>query len=153
MKIFLLVMVILLFLKRIKNTPAALSYRVWEKKLIKSLKKFDDTMKESKLKSIKEFGNTAPIDMGIGIAYLLVVILYVLFITTYSLIGTTLGSTYLLIMSAIQIILTLYGMKIGFSKELYSTNIEDYKFHRIYNLMNVIVDYLYYPVAIWMLLR
>ena len=91
--------------------------------------------------------------MGIGIAYLLVVILYVLFITTYSLIGTTLGSTYLLIMSAIQIILTLYGMKISFSKELYSTNIEDYKFHRIYNLMNVIVDYLYYPVAIWMLLR
>lgn len=153
MKIFLLVMVILLFLKRIKNTPAALSYRVWEKKLIKSLKKFDDTMKESKLKSIKEFGNTAPIDMGIGIAYLFVVILNVLFITTYSLIGTTLGSTYLLIMSAIQIILTLYGMKISFSKELYSTNIEDHKFHRIYNLINVIVDYIYYPVAIWMLLR
>lgn len=153
MKIFLLVMVILLFLNRIKNTPSALSYRVYEKKLIKSLKKFDDTMKENKLKSIKEFGSTTPVNVTIFIAYIFVVITYVLFITTYAFIGTKLGSTYLLIMSAIQIILTLYGMKISFEKELYSTKFEDYKFHRIYNLINVIVDYLYYPVAIWMLFK
>ena len=67
-------------------------------------------------------------------------------------VGTKLESTYLLIMSAIQIILTLYGMKISFGKELYSTKFEDYKFRRTYNLLNVIVDYMYYPVAIWMLL-
>lgn len=145
-------MLILLFFKRIKNTPKALSYRVWKDKSLKSLKKFEDSTKELKLKSIKEFGTTIVYDITFAIYYIFAIILYVLFITTYSLVGTKLGSTYLLIVSAIQIILTLYGMKISFGKELYSTKFEDYKFHRIYNLINVIVDYLYYPVAIWMLL-
>ncbi len=152
MKIFLLIMLILLFLKRIKDTPKALSSRVWEDKLVKSLKEFDDTIKELKLKSIKEFGTTIVCDIVFVISYIFIIILYVLFITTYSLVGTKLESTYLLIMSAIQIILTLYGMKISFGKELYSTKFEDYKFRRTYNLINVIVDYMYYPVAIWMLL-
>ncbi|MFR7492996.1 MAG: hypothetical protein ACLUXK_13480 [[Ruminococcus] torques] len=152
MKIFLLIMLILLFLKRIKDTPKALSYRVWEDKLVKSLKESDDIIKELKLKSIKEFGTTIVCDIVFVISYIFIIILYVLFITTYSLVGTKLESTYLLIMSAIQIILTLYGMKISFGKELYSTKFEDYKFRRTYNLLNVIVDYMYYPVAIWMLL-
>ena len=152
MKIFLLIMLILLFLKRIKDTPKALSYRVCEDKLVKSLKESDDIIKELKLKSIKEFGTTIVCDIVFVISYIFIIILYVLFITTYSLVGTKLESTYLLIMSAIQIILTLYGMKISFGKELYSTKFEDYKFRRTYNLLNVIVDYMYYPVAIWMLL-
>lgn len=152
MKIFLLIMLILLFLKRIKDTPKALGYRVWEDKLVKSLKESDDIIKELKLKSIKEFGTTIVCDIVFVISYIFIIILYVLFITTYSLVGTKLESTYLLIMSAIQIILTLYGMKISFGKELYSTKFEDYKFRRTYNLLNVIVDYMYYPVAIWMLL-
>lgn len=125
---------------------------MWKDKSLKSLKKFEDSTKELKLKSIKEFGTTIVYDITFAIYYIFAIILYVLFITTYSLVGTKLGSTYLLIVSAIQIILTLYGMKISFGKELYSTKFEDYKFHRIYNLINVIVDYLYYPVAIWMLL-
>lgn len=146
-------MLILLFFKRIKDTPKTLSYRVWKDKILKSLKKFDDTTKELKLKSIKEFGTTIVYDITFVISCIFGIILYVLFITTYCLVGTKFGSIYLLIMSAIQIILTLYGMKISFGKELYSTKFEDYKFHRIYNLINVIVDYLYYPVAIWMLLK
>lgn len=146
-------MLILLFFKRIKNTPKALSYRVWKDKTLKSLKHFDDTTKELKLESIQEFGTTIVCDITFVISYILRIILYVLFITTYSLVGTKLGSTYLLIMSAIKIILILYGMKISSGKELYSTKFEDYKFHRTYNLINVIVDYLYYPVAIWMLFK
>lgn len=126
---------------------------MWKDKILKSLKKFDDTTKELKLKSIKEFGTTIVYDITFVISCIFGIILYVLFITTYCLVGTKFGSIYLLIMSAIQIILTLYGMKISFGKELYSTKFEDYKFHRIYNLINVIVDYLYYPVAIWMLLK
>lgn len=80
------------------------------------------------------------------------IVIYVLYITVYSLTVTKLGGLYLLVMSTIQIILTLYVMKISFENELFSTNIEDYKFHRIYNFINVIIDYMYYPVAIWMLL-
>ncbi len=152
MKIFLLTMLIYMLLKRIIHTPDALSYRVWENKLVENLKKLEETKKEIKVKSIESFGTTIIWDVTYICCIIFMIVIYVLYITVYSLTGTKLGCLYLLVMSAIQIVLTLYGMKISFGNELFSTNIEDYKFHRIYNFINVIVDYMYYPVAIWMLL-
>ena len=141
-----------MLLKRIIHTPDALSYRVWENKLVENLKKLEGTKKEIKVKSIESFGTTIVWDVAYICCIIFMIVIYVLYITVYSLTGTKLGGLYLLVMSAIQIILTLYGMKISFGNELFSTNIEDYKFHRIYNFINVIIDYMYYPVAIWMLL-
>lgn len=146
-------MLIYMLLKRIIHTPDALmSYRVWENKLVEKLKKLEETKKEIKVKSIENFGTTIIWDVTYICCIIFMIVIYVLYITVYSLTGTKLGGLYLLVMSAIQIILTLYGMKISFGNELFSTNIEDYKFNRIYNLTNVIIDYMYYPVAIWMLL-
>lgn len=141
-----------MLLKRIIHTPDALSYRVWENKFVENLKKLEGTKKEIKVKSIESFGTTIVWDVAYICCIIFMIVIYVLYITVYSLTGTKLGGLYLLVMSAIQIILTLYGMKISFGNELFSTNIEDYKFHRIYNFINVIIDYMYYPVAIWMLL-
>lgn len=152
MKIFLLVMLTLLFFNRIKNTILVLKYSVWKNKLTRNLEEINDTIKEIKINSIKEFGTTIVWEVTKGFIYIFIILLYVLMIVTYAFVGIKIDNTYLLIMSAIQIILTLYGMKISFGNELFSTNIEDYKFHRIYNFINVIVDYMYYPVAIWMLL-
>ncbi len=146
-------MLIYMLLKRIIHTQDALSYRVWENKLVENLKKLEETKKEIKVKSIESFGTTIIWDVAYICCIIFMIVIYVLYITVYSLTGTKLGCLYLLVMSAIQIILTLYGMKISFGNELFSTNIENYKFHRIYNFINVIVDYMYYPVAIWMLLR
>ena len=152
MKIFLLTMLIYMLLKRIIHTPDTLSYRVWKNKLVENLKKLEGAKKEIKVKSIESFGTTIVWDVAYICCIIFMIVIYVLYITVYSLTGTKLGGLYLLVMSAIQIILTLYGMKISFGNELFSTNIEDYKFHRIYNFINVIIDYMYYPVAIWMLL-
>lgn len=141
-----------MLLKRIIHTPDTLSYRVWKNKLVENLKKLEGAKKEIKVKSIESFGTTIVWDVAYICCIIFMIVIYVLYITVYSLTGTKLGGLYLLVMSAIQIILTLYGMKISFGNELFSTNIEDYKFHRIYNFINVIIDYMYYPVAIWMLL-
>lgn len=141
-----------MLLKRIIHTPDALSYRVWKNKLVEYLKKLEGTKKEIKVKSIESFGTTIIWDATYICCIIFMIVIYVLYITVYSLTGTKLGGLYLLVMSEIQIILTLYGIKISFGNELFSTNIEDYKFHRIYNFINVIVDYMYYPAAIWMLL-
>ena len=145
-------MLTLLFFNRIKNTILVLKYSVWKNKLTRNLEEINDTIKEIKTNSIKEFGTTIVWEVTKGFIYIFIILLYVLMIVTYAFVGIKIDNTYLLIMSAIQIILTLYGMKISFGNELFSTNIKDYKFHRIYNFINVIIDYMYYPVAIWMLL-
>ena len=43
--------------------------------------------------------------------------------------------------------------KLSEIKTAFSYNIEDFKFHRFQLLFNVVLDYIYYPWAIYMLLK
>ena len=70
MKIFLLVMLTLLFFNRIKNTILVLKYSVWKNKLTRNLEKINDTIKEIKTNSIKEFGTTIVWEVTKGFIYI-----------------------------------------------------------------------------------
>lgn len=45
------------------------------------------------------------------------------------------------------------GVSLSEVKTAFSYNIEDFKFHRFQVLFNVVLDYIYYPWAIYMLLK
>lgn len=152
MKIFLLVMFTILLLFRMKNTTVNLNCKLYYKKLNNSIEEFGNIIETIKTNSLKEFGSLIFYNILVYISMFSLVILYVLIITLYALAANELNNTYILILSVIQIILSLYSVKRFFSKDILSTDIDDYKFQRFYNLANVIVDYMYYPVVIWMLL-
>ena len=58
----------------------------------------------------------------------------------------------LLALSAIQIITVIISFAFAAKQGLYSTDVNTYKFRRWYFLFNVLVDYIYYPMAIYLLM-
>lgn len=143
----------ILLLFRMKNTTVNLNSKLYYKKLNNSIEEFGNIIETIKTNSLKEFGSLIFYNILVYILMFSLVILYVLVITLYAIAANELNNTYILILSVIQIILSLYSVKRFFSKNILSTDIDDYRFQRLYNLINVIVDYMYYPVVIWMLLK
>lgn len=145
MKLFLLVITILLLLSRIKNTPRQLSKTIYFKKLRKSLENN---------KSIKEEQGELNYEAIKGVAILITILLNIFFIIYYLLVGNKFSyDMKMFILSALQIITVFITFKKTFSGKVLSENIEDYKFYRFYFLFNIILDYIYYPLTIYMLLK
>lgn len=144
MKLFLLVVTILLLLSRIKNTPRQLSKTIYFAKLREALEK----QKIEKEKQGEE--NYKALQ---GVAILIVILLDIFFVIYYLLVGNRFSSDVsMLVLSALQIITVFITLKKTFNEKMLSENIEDYKFYRFYFLFNVILDYIYYPLTIYMLM-
>lgn len=144
MKLFLLVITILLLLSRIKNTPRQLSKTIYFEKLRKSLENN---------KSIKEEQGELNYEAIKGAAILITILLNIFFIIYYLLVGNKFSyDMKMFILSALQIITVFITLKKTFNGKMLSENIEDYKFYRFYFLFNVILDYIYYPLTIYMLM-
>lgn len=144
MKLFLLVVTILLLLSRIKNTPRQLSKTIYFEKLRKSLENN---------KSIKEEQGELNYEAIKGAAILITILLNIFFIIYYLLVGNKFSyDMKMFILSALQIITVFITFKKTFNGKLLSENIEDYDFYRFYFLFNVILDYIYYPLTIYMLM-
>lgn len=145
MKIFLLAVTILLFISRIKNTPRMLSRNLYRKNMQRALdnnKKSFDKLSEDNIAILQ------------GAAILLILILEMLAIVYYILIGSRFSSNAeMLVLSALQIVTTIITLKRTFGNKLFSQDVEDYKFYRWYFLFNVVLDYIYYPMTIYMLLK
>lgn len=144
MKLFLLVVTILLLLSRIKNTPRQLSKTTYFAKLREALEK----QKVEKEKQGEE--NYKALQ---GAAILIVILLDIFFVIYYLFVGNRFSSDVsMLVLSALQIITVFITLKKTFNEKMLSENIEDYKFYRFYFLFNVILDYIYYPLTIYMLM-
>lgn len=144
MKILALTILFILMFFRIKSTPSALSKTLWQKKMIKQLAK------------IKENNNgEPPSDTLKGISILIIFFMELLLIVFYIVLGNKIGSTEFIMMSALQVFTCLWSLGVNLSeiKTAFSYNIEDFKFHRFQLLFNVVLDYIYYPWAIYMLLK
>lgn len=141
MKILALVILLFLLISRIKGTPSMLSKTLY-------LKKMQKVIDKQKSNSNKELD-----DVYKGAAILLVLLFEILLMVFYIIVGTKLGTTYMFVLSALQVITCIYTTgKQLFNKNVFSQDIKDYKFYRLYFLFNVVLDYMYYPVAIYMLL-
>lgn len=144
MKILVLTILFILMFFRIKGTPSALSKTLWRKKMIKQLAKN------------KKNNNGEPLsDAMQGATILTLFFMYLFLIIFYITLGNKIGTTEFIVMSALQVFTCLWALGVNLSeiKTVFSYNIEDFKFHRFQLLFNLVLDYIYYPWAIYMLLK
>ena len=133
-----------MFIVRIKETPKLLSEKIYHKKIQEALKKNQESL--SKL-SEKEFVFAKHATFFIGTLLYLFFAFYYYFITCRFPTNAVVCA-----LSALQIgtvfINLVQNVKVG----VFNQNIEDYKFYRGYFLFNVILDYIYYPLTLYMLI-
>lgn len=104
----------------------------------------------------RENNNGKPLsDAMQGASILIAFFTGLLLIIFYIMLGSKIGTTEFIVMSALQVFTCLWSFGVSLSevKTAFSYNIEDFKFHRFQLLFNVVLDYIYYPWAIYMLLR
>ena len=142
MKILALTILFVLMFFRIKGTPSALSKTLWRKRMIKQLAKN------------KENNNGEPLSDAMQGA-LVVFFMELFLIIFYIVLGNKIGTTEFIVMSALQVFTCLWSLGVSLSeaKTAFSYNIEDFKFHRFQLFFNVVLDYIYYTWAIYMLLK
>ena len=144
MKIFLLTVTILFLISRIKNTPRMLSKKLYfstVKKSIESNNKSFDGKTDDEVNVLK------------GTAIIILLLFQMFYIIYYMIIGCRYQTELILILTVLQIITVIITTKRAFTDKLFSQNIEDYKFYRWFFLFNIILDYVYYPLTIYMLLK
>lgn len=144
MKILALTILFILMFFRIKDTSSALSKTLWRKRMIKQVAKN------------KENNNgEPPSDTLQGATILTVFFMELFLIVFYIVLGNKIGTTEFIVMSALQVFTCFWSLGVNLSevKAAFSYNIEDFKFHRFQLLFNVVLDYIYYPWAIYMLLK
>ena len=142
MKILALTILFVLMFFRIKGTPSALSKTLWRKRMIKQLAKNKENNNGESLSDAMQ-------------GALIVFFMELFLIIFYIVLGNKIGTTEFIVMSALQVFTCLWSFCINLSefKTAFSYNIEDFKFHRFQLLFNVVLDYIYYPWAIYMLLK
>lgn len=148
MKILALTILFILMFFRIKGTPSELSKTLWRKRMIKQLAKSKENNNGNPLSDAMQGG-------AILIAILIVFFMELFLIIFYIVLGNKIGTTEFIVMSALQVFTCLcsFGVSLSEVKTAFSYNIEDFKFHRFQLLFNVVLDYIYYPWAIYMLLK
>lgn len=144
MKILILVILFILLFRRIKYTPICLSKTLWKKDILKSIEKNKqiDINEEDKTKQI-------------GYAIILLFFLQLFFAIFYIVLGNKIGTTEFIILSALQVMSCIWNFMNNLEDvtTIYSTDINDFTYRRFNGLFNLILDYIYYPLAIYMLLK
>lgn len=151
MKVFLLAATILLLISRVKSTPRTLSRTLYESNLQKNVaklkKQIDDIETMSDKNTVLQI--TQYIIVALVWLYSLLIIIY------YILIGNRFQTnTMMLMLTALQIV-TMFISTRNTVKEFDLTNIENMnnaQFRRSWLLFNMILDYIYYPMTICLLL-
>jgi len=143
MTIFLLCCLMILFISRIKETPSMLSeHRYYEKirDIIRSNENFLNELPYNKRLCIEKIVKVAPY-------------LYSSFtIFVYAVVGISLDLPFVNFLSFIQICTVIITMRLQRNISPISLYIDDFPFYRWYFLFNVVLDYIYYPLAFVMLL-
>lgn len=145
MKIFLLVITVILLFYRIKHIPIMLSKN-------KYLKMVQDGI-DKNIKNLDKNNSEKQIELAKIFALVVVFIFECLVALYYILLGSHIGITYFTILTVIQILTVIETCHKQLNMKSFSKNIDDYKFHRVYFLFNVILDLVYYPLAIYLLMR
>lgn len=144
MKIFLLAITILLLISRIKSTPRVLSKTLYYRSLSKLLEK---------QKTLEKDKDEDYVRLLFCISKIIIVLVYILTIVYYLLIGSMFSSSkILLVLTAVQIVTVFISCGKQLNEKALSLDINDHKFHRFDFLFNVILDYIYYPMVIYLLI-
>ena len=120
-----------------------------------SKKLYFSTVKKSIESNNKSFDGKTDDEVNIlkGTATLILLLFQMFYIIYYMIIGCRYQTEFILILTALQIVTVIITTKRAFTDNLFSQNIEDYKFYRWFFLSNIVLDYIYYPLTIYMLLK
>lgn len=144
MKILILAILFILLFRRIKYTPICLSKTLWKRDVLKSIEKNKqiDINEDDKAKQI-------------GYVIILIFLLQSFFAIFYIVLGNKIGTTEFIILSALQVISCIWNFKNDLKDviTIYGTDINDFTYRRFNRLFNLILDYIYYPWVIYMLLK
>lgn len=149
MTIFLLLLTMLLLLNRVHRTPEMLNELTYMNKLQKSLDKLDDSVD-----NLRKFMSADDINTMMKNVYIFTSVTISLVLSIYyGYIGSMfIENIFLWILSAMQIATVAMTLYKTLDIKMISFDIHDYKFFKWYFLFNVILDYIYYPFVIYMLL-
>lgn len=143
MKTFLLIITILLFMQRISSTPRSLSkkaYRKYIEKETESLSNIFAKKTESEVDGIK-FATS-----------IVTFIIYLFMFWFYIHIAGRFNNEILYAFSIVQATTVIVSGWKMITSNPFSTSVDDHPFYRWYFMFNTILDYMYYPFVIYMLL-
>lgn len=143
MKTFLLIITLLFFAHRISSTPRYLS----KNKYIKYVEQNIINRQKNNLNKTK-LEIEAEKDSMIFIA----TIIYILMILYYLILTFIFNQQFIYFLSIIQVVTVIINFIHELNDDPFSLKIEDYKFRRWNLLFNLVLDYIYYPLIIYMLL-
>lgn len=137
-------MIVILFVLRVKHTPRMLSKKKYLATIKESLDKLEDQFKEysderveiTKMVSLL-FG--AIVQIAVGIVYIMI--------------GARINVTYFTILTLAQLLTVAYTSVSQLKMNIFDPVVENHKFRRWYFLFNVVLDYIYYPLAFYLLIK
>lgn len=145
MKIFLLTLTVILLFYRIKHIPRMLSKKMYMKLMQESIEKNKKSFE--KVGGEKEQGLMKIVVLaGVFIFECLVALYYIL-------LGSYIGILFFTVLTVLQLLTVAETCHKQLNMKAFSFNIEDFKFYRWYFLFNVVLDLIYYPAAIYLLLK
>ena len=149
MKIIALAILLLMFVGRIKNTPEMISKTAFQKKLKSQTENLEKKNPDIVSAEATKFSSILALLIVEGL------FIYGLFIYFYYKVSTYVNTDVFNILTSLQIFTCLYYTCTNISNITTYLNekSDDIKFHRIANLFNLVLDYIYYPLAIYLLMK
>ncbi len=144
MRILILSVLIVLLFRRIVGTPASLSKVIYKRKMQKINEKYNlQKMSHQQLDSIN-FS-----------ALIISLILELFMVIFYIIVGSAIGTKTAIVLSAVEVVSVFIWIILRFNEldKFFECRYSDLKFHRLYSLFNLILDYMYYPYTIYMLMK
>lgn len=145
MNIVIAFILLLLFAFTIKTLPRHFSKQKLEKEMIETLEKLKNQEKESGI----------PPSTVILASVILVGLFDIFLVIFYTHLGTMSNNVFFTILSLLEIITCVWNLQTDlddFQLDL-SMDINDYKYHKVQLILNSILDLIYYPMAIYFVLR
>jgi len=142
MNIILLAVTFLLLYSRIKNTPRLLNKKAY----IEFTQKQYLSTKETLLGLDKEAQG-----FTLFTCYIVLTIFAILLFIYYILVGRAVGNSLFLVLSAVQVATIIPSFFHALSVDYLNPDIEKIKFHRWWFLFNIVIDYIYYLGAIYVM--
>lgn len=145
MKIFVTFVLMLLFAFTIKTLPRHFSKQRWEKEMIETLEKLKNQGKELGI----------PPSTVVLASVVLVGLFDMFLVILYTHLGTVSNNVFFTILSLLEIITCVWNFKTDlddFQLDL-SMDINNYKYHKVQYILNSVLDLIYYPMAIYFVMR
>lgn len=146
MRILILSVLIVLLFRRIVGTPASLNKTIYKRKMQKINEKYNpQKMNRQQLDNFNFY--------AIMIAFFLEVLMVVFYIN----VGVIIGTKIAIILSVMEVVSKFVWMVLRFNEneldKIFEYKYSELKFHRLYLLFNLILDYIYYLYTIYMLMK